>query len=74
MQGATHVITLETALGVDIVRELHRYAFQAGDGTCSRKIVISAPQVSFQAQNALLKMMEEAGERHMFLSLCSARN
>ena len=54
-----HTFVLDRALGIDEVRELHGYAFQASDGV-QRKIVVSVPQISFQAQNALLKMMEEA--------------
>ena len=63
-----HIIQTDTALGVDAVRELHGYAFQKTDGT-ERKIVLSTPHISFQAQNALLKVMEEAGQGTYFF-LC----
>lgn len=66
-----HGIHLDTALGVDEVRELSGYAFQASDGVL-RKIVVSTPSVSFQAQNALLKMLEEAEDSVCFF-LCVPR-
>ena len=63
-----YVIQTDTALGVDEVRELHEYAFQRADAE-ERKIVLSTPNISFQAQNALLKLMEETGEGTYFF-LC----
>ena len=54
------VVETEKGLGVGEVRELQQYAFQS-TATQERKIVLSAPGISHQAQNALLKVMEEAG-------------
>lgn len=62
------VLETEKGLGVDEVRELQQYAFQSADAQ-ERKIVLSAPGVSHQAQNALLKMMEEAGGG-IYIFLC----
>lgn len=62
------VISMEKGLGVDEVRELQQYAFQSADAR-DRKIVLSASGISHQAQNALLKVMEEAGDGTYFF-LC----
>ena len=65
-----YVMRTEKELGVDAVRELHSYAFQGTDGAERKIIIFSTPGVSLQAQNALLKMMEETGEgTHFFLCL-----
>ena len=66
-----YVIQLDAGLGVDEVRELYGYAFQGTDAT-KRKIVLSTPSISFQAQNALLKLMEEA-EQGIYFFLCVPR-
>ena len=63
------VIETEKGLGVDEVRELQQYAFQS-DEARERKIVLGAPGITHQAQNALLKVMEEvAGSTYFFLCL-----
>ena len=63
------VIETEKGLGVDEVRDLQQYAFQS-DEAQARKIVLGAPGITHQAQNALLKMMEEvAGSTYFFLCL-----
>ena len=62
------LIQTDTGIGVDEIRELHGYAFQA-TGTGNRKIILSTPSISFQAQNALLKMMEET-EQGTYFFLC----
>lgn len=62
------VIETDKGLGVDEVRELQQYAFQSAD-VRERKIVLSAPGISHQAQNALLKVMEEASDGTYFF-LC----
>ena len=62
------VMETEKRLGVDEVRELQQYAFQSTD-VHERKIVLSVPGVSHQAQNALLKVMEEVGDGTYFF-LC----
>ena len=62
------VIETEKGLGVDEVRELQQYAFQSAD-VQERKIVLGVPSITHQAQNALLKMMEEAGQGFYFF-LC----
>lgn len=63
------VIETEKGLGVDEVRELQQYAFQS-DEARERKIVLGASGITHQAQNALLKVMEEvAGSTYFFLCL-----
>ena len=63
------VIETEKGLGVDEVRELQQYAFQSAEAQ-ERKIVLGAPGITHQAQNALLKMMEEVeGGTYFFLCL-----
>ncbi len=63
------VIETEKGLGVDEVRELQQYAFQS-DEAQERKIVLGASGITHQAQNALLKVMEEvAGSTYFFLCL-----
>ena len=62
------IIETEKGLGVDEVRELQQYAFQSSEAV-ERKIVLSTPGITHQAQNALLKMMEEA-EQGTYFFLC----
>ena len=62
------IIETEKGLGVDEVRELQQYAFQSSD-VQERKIVLGVPGITHQAQNALLKMMEEA-EQGTYFFLC----
>ena len=62
------VVETEKNLSIDEVRELQQYAFQSSD-VHERKIVLCASGVSHQAQNALLKVMEEVGDGTYFF-LC----
>ena len=62
------VIETEKGLGVGEVRELQQYAFQS-TGAQERKIVLSASGITHQAQNALLKVMEEVSDGTYFF-LC----
>ena len=66
-----YAIHTEKGLGVDEVRELYEYAFQS-PGKKQRKILIHTPNISPQAQNALLKIMEEVTEGTYFF-LCVPR-
>ena len=61
-------IETDIGIGVDEIRKLHHYAFQSA-ATTKRKIVLSTPSISFQAQNALLKLMEET-EQGTYFFLC----
>ncbi|MCY4577193.1 MAG: hypothetical protein OXB96_02040 [Candidatus Kaiserbacteria bacterium] len=62
------LLETEKGLGIDEVRELQQYAFQSDDAQ-DRKIVLGASNITHQAQNALLKMMEEVGGKTFFF-LC----
>lgn len=53
-----HIFRRETPLTVDEVRLLHEYASQSV-GTDTRKVLLEIPGMTFQAQNALLKLIEE---------------
>lgn len=55
---STHLLAFEKALGIDDVRELQDYAIQI-DSNKERKIVVVASGMTDQAQNALLKTIEE---------------
>ena len=56
-QEGLYVIQIERDMSVDNVRQLNEYASQTTDSL--RRIVISTPSITFQAQNALLKVFEE---------------
>ena len=63
-----YVIRSEKTLSVDEVRLLGDYAAQSANGT--RRVLIAAPGISFQAQNALLKLFEETRQGvHFYLHL-----
>lgn len=68
-EKGVYSIHANTGIGVNEARELHGYAFQSSDAE-ERKIVVSAPSISLQAQNTLLKLMEEAEKgTYFFISL-----
>ena len=64
-----HTLSFEKAVGVDDVRELQNYLIQK-DNSEKRVFFIKAPNITKQAQNALLKTIEEMQKGvYIFLSL-----
>ena len=69
-----YVARFEKSISVEEVRWLHDYAHQSV-GTGTRKVVLGAPGISFQAQNALLKIIEETQQSvYFFIFLPSGTN
>ncbi|MDE0243347.1 MAG: hypothetical protein OYG31_01385 [Candidatus Kaiserbacteria bacterium] len=68
--GSEHLYTLcsEKPIGVDDIRSLSEYATQSV-GADTRKVVVRVPGVTHQAQNALLKVLEEM-RRNVHFFLC----
>ena len=63
-RNGLYVMRLDRGLSVDDVRLLSEYAVQSADSV--RKVVVSVPAVSFQAQHALLKLLEETRQNARF--------
>ena len=63
-----YVLRAENPIGVDDVRVLHEYAYSLV-GARDRKVLVVAPGITVQAQNALLKVIEEI-QRGLFFFLC----
>ena len=68
MTRGVYVLRTEKAVGVDDVRVLREYA-DCLVGTDGRKVLCIAPGITVQAQNALLKVIEEV-QRGVYFFLC----
>ena len=64
-----YVVRCEEGIGIQEVRLLQSYAEQSVTGTTTRRVVCCAPLLTVQAQNALLKMIEEL-QAGVYFFLC----